>query len=111
MQPSIEYLVREKIDFQSLPDLSQAPSAPKSADLTKAGRAREQINITSFENCAGSLVGRCAWVGRRWHHQFNSKFDAGSPRLPQHKEAVGRQRWESAKAHVCAVRGHVGHAP
>ena len=86
------------------------PSTPKSADLTKEGRAREQ-NITSFGDCAGSLVGMCAWVGRRWHHQFKTKCDAGSPRLPQHKEAVGRQRWESAKAHVCAVRGHVGHAP
>ena len=95
---------------RDLTGLSQAPSAPKSADLTKEGTAREQDG-NSLINCTGSLVGMCAWVGRRWHHQFNSKCDAGSPRLPQHKEAVGRQRWESAKAHVCAVRGHVGHAP
>ena len=95
---------------RGLTGLSQAPSAPKSADLTKTGTSREQDG-TSLTNCTGSLVGMCAWVGRRWHHQFNSKCDAGSPRLPQHKEAVGTQRWESAKAHVCAVRGHVGHAP
>ena len=54
------------------PDLSQAPSAPKSADLTKAGRAREHDD-KKFGYYAWSLMGGWAWVGRRSHHQDNSK--------------------------------------
>ena len=87
-----------------------APPTPKSADLTKQGKAQKQnITVGTFfasEVHSSPTVAACVW--RCWE---NSKWDAGSPRLPQVKDSVGGMWWGSAKARGHAVWGHLGHAP
>ncbi len=59
-----------------------APPTPKSADLTKQGKARKQ-NITEGIYLAGEVHSSPTVAGCMWRCWENSKWDAGSPRLPQ----------------------------